>query len=145
MNNRIIFPRAWKHFLGLKDLNSLMRIRDPGWKKHRSRIRNPGFNRLAFRNLVEEKAASGQATAHRLHTVSSTTIASLGTILSHQSSGHLRPVIQAVLDKSQKESHNSRNQGFSGSGSIPLTIGSGSDFFLQDAKKLRNFVRIFYL
>jgi len=47
-----------------------------------------GFNRSALpcRGLVEEKAASSQATAHRLHTVSSTTIASLGTIPSHHGS-----------------------------------------------------------
>ncbi len=48
--SRIIFPRAWKQFFGLKYLNSLMRFRDPeslwpwirdlGWKK--IRIRNPG-------------------------------------------------------------------------------------------------------
>jgi hypothetical protein len=26
-------PRAWKPFFGLKYVNSLMQIRDPGWKK----------------------------------------------------------------------------------------------------------------
>ncbi len=91
---------------------------DPGWKKFGSgmekiRIREGknsdpgskinipdpqprGFNRSALpcRSLVEKKAASGQATAHRLHTVSSTTIASLGTVLSHHSSGHFKPMIQ---------------------------------------------------
>jgi hypothetical protein len=33
MNNQIIFPRAQKPFFGVKILNSLMRIRDPGCKK----------------------------------------------------------------------------------------------------------------
>jgi hypothetical protein len=33
MNNPIIFPRAYKQFVGLKYLNTLIRIRDPGWKK----------------------------------------------------------------------------------------------------------------
>jgi hypothetical protein len=33
-----IFPRAWKHIFGLKYFNSLMRIRDPGWKKFGSGI-----------------------------------------------------------------------------------------------------------
>jgi hypothetical protein len=36
---RIIFPRAEKQFFGLKYLNSLMRIRDPEWKKFGSGIR----------------------------------------------------------------------------------------------------------
>jgi hypothetical protein len=33
MNNQIIFPIAQKPFIGVKILNSLVRIRDPGWKK----------------------------------------------------------------------------------------------------------------
>ncbi len=33
---RFYFLVLRKHFLGLKYLNSLMRIRDPGWKKFRS-------------------------------------------------------------------------------------------------------------
>jgi hypothetical protein len=70
-----------------------MRIRDPGWKKFGSGIRDKhpgsatlGLTALPCRSLVEEKAASSQATAHRLHTVSSTTMASLGTVLSHHNS-----------------------------------------------------------
>jgi hypothetical protein len=43
---RIIFTRAKKNFLGLKYLNSLMRIRDPGWQNFGSRIPDPyiGFS-----------------------------------------------------------------------------------------------------
>jgi hypothetical protein len=45
LTTRIIFPRAWKQFFGLKYFNSLMgwekiRIRDPGWKKLEYRIRD---------------------------------------------------------------------------------------------------------
>ncbi len=46
---RILFPRAKNPFFGLKFLNSLMQIRDPGWKQfgsgildEKSRIREPG-------------------------------------------------------------------------------------------------------
>jgi hypothetical protein len=37
---RIIFPRAYKQFFGLKYLNTLMRIRDQGWKKFGFGIRD---------------------------------------------------------------------------------------------------------
>jgi hypothetical protein len=35
-----IFNKLRNHFFGLKYLNSLMRIRDPGWKKVGSGIRD---------------------------------------------------------------------------------------------------------
>ncbi len=41
LTTRIKFPRAEKQFLGLKYFNSLMRIRDPGWKKFESGMNIP--------------------------------------------------------------------------------------------------------
>ncbi len=45
------FLKFRNHFVGLKYLNSLMRIRDSGWKKVRSGIRDkhPGFATLIVR------------------------------------------------------------------------------------------------
>jgi hypothetical protein len=42
LTTQIIFPRAQKQFFGLKFLNSLMRIRDPRWKKFGSEMENFG-------------------------------------------------------------------------------------------------------
>jgi hypothetical protein len=41
MNNPDHVSESLKQFFGLKYLNSLMQIRDPGWKKFRSGINNP--------------------------------------------------------------------------------------------------------
>jgi hypothetical protein len=47
---RSYFRELRNHFLGLKYLNSLMRIRDPGWKKFESGIldKHPGSATLKF-------------------------------------------------------------------------------------------------
>ncbi len=43
---RIIFPRAKEKLFGLKYLNSLMRIRDPGCKQFRSGIGDQGWKKV---------------------------------------------------------------------------------------------------
>jgi hypothetical protein len=50
MNNRIIFYKSLETifllFLGLKYFNSLMRIRDPGSGMETARIRDPGWKKV---------------------------------------------------------------------------------------------------
>jgi hypothetical protein len=50
-----VFPRALKQFFGLKYLNSVVRSRDPGWKKFGSGIRDkhPGSATLVPVKLVK--------------------------------------------------------------------------------------------
>jgi hypothetical protein len=52
MNNPGHISESLETIFGLKYLNSLMRIRDPGWKKFGSGIRDkhPGFATLATTN-----------------------------------------------------------------------------------------------
>ncbi len=40
------FLELRNHFFGLKYLNSLMRIRDPGWKQFGPGIRDPGWKKV---------------------------------------------------------------------------------------------------
>jgi hypothetical protein len=40
------FLELRNHFFGLKYLNSLMRIRDPGWRQFGSGIQDPGWKKV---------------------------------------------------------------------------------------------------
>jgi hypothetical protein len=53
------FRELGNHFLGFKYYNSLMRIRDPGWKKFGSGIRNkhPGSATLIAIDVVNPRGA----------------------------------------------------------------------------------------
>jgi hypothetical protein len=55
------FLELRNHVFGLKYLNPLMRIRDPGWKKFRSGIRGPGWKEVG--SGIRDKHP-GSATLH---------------------------------------------------------------------------------